>query len=438
MYSVSLNNNESSEAPFRGLGGKTAIILAGGLGTRLRDAVPDLPKCMAPVAGVPFITYVIRYLLSQGIEKFIFSVGYKYDIIQEFLDTHYPTLNIQYSIEAAPLGTGGAVKSACSKASEKTVLIVNGDTLFKARLDKLFSFHHKTGSTCTLSLKPINNFDRHGVVELNQDYSIKSFKENQFYESGLINGGVYALDVEKFLAEKLPEKFSFEKDFLQKVQEQPQFNQNSLYGIVQDEYFIDIGIPEDYKRAQEELKLNALDLTKIDSHWTLFLDRDGVINYEKKGDYIRNWSEYQFYDGVKEAIKIFSEKFGRIIIVSNQRGVEKGLMTENDLTDIHQKMKAEIDQAGGRIDKIYYCTSINNKNMCRKPNPGMAFKAAADFPEIDLSKSVIVGNKPGDMLFGRNAGMRTVYLKTTHPDQPLPHPDIDLSFENLPEFAKAL
>ena len=230
---------------------KEAIILAGGLGTRLRSVVSDLPKCMAPVAGKPFLAYVINHLEKEGIQKFIFSVGYKNEIIIDFINTQRSIINNQFSIEEEPLGTGGAVKLACGKATEKTVLIVNGDTLFKIDVNKLAAFHNMCGADCTLSLKPMQNFDRYGVVELNKDYSIKDFKEKKFYETGLINGGMYALHTEKFLKEDLPEKFSFEKDYLEKC-----FGERRMYGVVQDEYFIDIGIPEDYERAQIELNRN--------------------------------------------------------------------------------------------------------------------------------------------------------------------------------------
>ncbi|HEY4148540.1 MAG TPA: HAD-IIIA family hydrolase [Chitinophagaceae bacterium] len=181
-----------------------------------------------------------------------------------------------------------------------------------------------------------------------------------------------------------------------------------------------------------------LDLQTIDKNWTLFLDRDGVINHEKEGDYIYNAAEFVFYDGVTAALKLLERRFGDVILVTNQRGIGKELMTELDLMDIHNHMLKKIEGAGGRIDAIYYCTSIDNQHPDRKPQPGMALKAKEDFPAIDFSKSVMVGNKMSDMLFGRNAGMHTVYLQTTHPDQPLPNPAIDLAFKSLLNFAEAL
>lgn len=181
-----------------------------------------------------------------------------------------------------------------------------------------------------------------------------------------------------------------------------------------------------------------LDLSLIDKSWTLFLDRDGVINHEKYQDYVYNYEEFVFYDGVQEAMKLLAERFGLIVITTNQKGIGRGLMTEEDLHNIHTRMMQDIEAAGGHIDKIYYCSSTDNNHPNRKPNPGMAIQAQQDYPAIDMRKSLIVGNNISDMEFGRNAGMHTVFVKTTHPQQPLPHPAIDLAVEDLPTFAKAL
>ena len=231
------------------MGIKEAIILAGGLGTRLRSVVPDLPKCMAPVNGKPFLTYVINHLQSQGIKHFIFSLGYKSEVIIDFLAKDFPSLLFKTSVEDEPLGTGGAVKKAAAIAKDKCVLVANGDTLFKIDVDMLAGVHCLSGVVCSLSLKPMTNFDRYGVVEIDNHCVIKTFKEKQFYEAGLINGGVYALHTHKFLDENLPEKFSFETDYLEKY-----YQKTRMFGVIQEQYFIDIGIPEDFERAQKELR----------------------------------------------------------------------------------------------------------------------------------------------------------------------------------------
>ena len=181
-----------------------------------------------------------------------------------------------------------------------------------------------------------------------------------------------------------------------------------------------------------------LDLRKIDSNWTLFLDRDGVINEEKHNSYIFHYGEFIFYERAKEALQILASTFGRIVVVTNQRGVGKGMMTAADLHEIHEKMIGAIVLAGGRIDRIYYADSLDDDHPLRKPHPGMALAAQADFPKIDFQRSLMVGNNISDMEFGKNAGMHTVFLRTTQPEQPLPHPSIDLAFNSLYDFAKSL
>lgn len=228
---------------------KEAIILAGGLGTRLRDVVQDRPKCLAMVQGRPFLHYLIQMLEREGIIRFIFSLGYMHGQIEEFLEDNYPSLDYATVVENDPLGTGGAIKNACTIAKEDNVLICNGDTYFPVPVSELEAFHQSKQSSCTLCLKPQNDFDRYGTVVLNEDKSIKSFEEKKYCKEGLINGGVYMLNVKSFQQISFPEKFSFESDYLQKFEKHTPSQR--LYGFIQDTFFIDIGIPEDYKRVQQ-------------------------------------------------------------------------------------------------------------------------------------------------------------------------------------------
>ena len=229
---------------------KAAIILAGGLGTRLRSTVPDLPKCMAPVNDVPFIAYVVKHFQAQSIQNFIFALGYKSEAFESFLHTILPAGNYELSIENEQLGTGGAIQLACSKTREANVIVANGDTLFRIQVQGLTAFHVQKNAQCTLALKPMKAFSRYGAVKLNEDQSVESFTEKQYFAEGLINGGVYVLNIPAFLERKLPYKFSFEKEYLERF-----YKEGKIFGVAADEYFIDIGIPEDYERAQIELTL---------------------------------------------------------------------------------------------------------------------------------------------------------------------------------------
>lgn len=180
-----------------------------------------------------------------------------------------------------------------------------------------------------------------------------------------------------------------------------------------------------------------LDLTTINKSWTLFLDRDGVIN-EDKSPYTLNAEQFDFYNGVPEAISKLGKIFGRVIIITNQRGVGRNLMTEEDLEAIHRKLLSGVASAGGKIDAIYYCTSTSNEHPDRKPNPGMALRALKDFADIIPSKSIMVGNNLSDMQFGKNAGFYTVLVHTTGTKITPPHPLVDLQFDTLPHFANSL
>lgn len=177
----------------------------------------------------------------------------------------------------------------------------------------------------------------------------------------------------------------------------------------------------------------------IDKGWTLFLDRDGVINRRIPDGYVTRWEEFEFLPGVLIALKTFSRIFGRIIVVSNQQGIGKGIMTEHDLELIHSSMIRQVEGAGGRIDLVLHSPHRKEEgSLMRKPNTGMALEAKKIFPEIDFARSVMVGDSASDMLFGRNAGMKTVFIAIM-PDHPEYKLGInDLVFTDIEAFAKAL
>lgn len=222
---------------------KEAIVLAGGFGTRLQTVVSDKPKCMATVAGKPFLKYIFDYLEKENFSHLILSLGYKSGYILEWLsDKSFPFL-VSYVIEEEPLGTGGAIKYAAGKAKTDDVFILNGDTFFDINTDHLLETHNENKADITLALKPMTNFDRYGSVELDNKNRIICFNEKQNQTEGLINGGVYFLNKKVF--DSIPfNKFSFEKDILEE-----KINELNIYGNIQNSYFIDIGIPSDYEKA---------------------------------------------------------------------------------------------------------------------------------------------------------------------------------------------
>jgi histidinol-phosphate phosphatase family protein len=178
-------------------------------------------------------------------------------------------------------------------------------------------------------------------------------------------------------------------------------------------------------------------LKEIDNSWTLFLDRDGVINKRPVDDYVKSWDEFKFLPRVLEALQSLSKIFNKIIVVTNQQGIGKGIMTVETLEVIHSNMISEIEKHGGRIDAVYYCPSLSTDDRnCRKPNIALAELAKKNFPEIDFEKSVMAGDMTSDMAFGRNAGMKTAYINTNQVQ--LSTQLADEEFETLYHFSNAI
>ncbi len=224
---------------------KEAIILAGGLGTRLRRVVKDVPKPMANINGKPFLEYLLLNLERKGIEKVVLSVGYRWKVIENYFGKRHSNIEILYSAENTPLGTGGAIKQAINLVDSEEVFILNGDTLFDIDLDSFFKQHKNKGSNLSLALKRMENCDRYGTVEIGEDNRIVAFLEKENRKEGLINGGVYLLNKAFFSSFKLPQVFSFEKEFLYQ-----HYKKYPFYGFPFDSYFIDIGVPDDYEKAK--------------------------------------------------------------------------------------------------------------------------------------------------------------------------------------------
>lgn len=224
----------------------TIIILAGGLGTRLKSVVQDLPKPMASVNGKPFLVYLLEYVSHFSPKEIILSVGYKWETIQAYFGEMYQNIPIRYCVEEIPLGTGGGIKKAVEIAENEQVCILNGDTFFGVNLQKMEAFHHKNNSDLTIAVRKMENFDRYGTILFGEMGNITNFAEKKALEEGYINGGIYFLRKSFLLEKNLPEKFSFETEIMEKG-----YKENVFFAYQGDEnqYFIDIGIPEDYAKA---------------------------------------------------------------------------------------------------------------------------------------------------------------------------------------------
>lgn len=371
----------------------------------MRSVVSGMPKCMAPVDGRPFLWYLLEQLRGYEVERVILSVGYMREAVQEWVSEHaeeYP-FEFCFAVEDEPLGTGGAVRLAASMADGPELIVLNGDTFFDADLDALAGARRIAGVPVALALKPMKDFDRYGTVVLDPNGTIKAFREKRPCAEGLINGGVYAIDRNSGIFDNQPQKFSFETGVLE-----PGCADGRLCGIVQDGFFIDIGVPEDYSRAcadpwrlRRSGSLKEI-VDRADGYDTLLLDRDGVINRLRPGDYVKTWDEFEWLPGVKDALREAVGKFRNIFIVTNQRGVGRGVMSRADLESIHVRMTEGIAAAGGRIDGIYVCTAVSGEDPCRKPNRGLFDEILHEHPDVMPSRTLMVGDSPSDGKFARN------------------------------------
>ncbi len=230
---------------------KEAIILAGGIGSRLKEVTGEKPKCLALVNEKPFINYLIKFLENFEYEKIIISVGYQTETIQSHINSLNSKVEIVYSKEDSPLGTGGALKKALSLCSNEQVLVLNGDSFFEIDLNEFSFYHDYCGADFTLALKDVPESGRYGTIEISPEGNVLRFKEkNSSNESGLINAGIYLVR-KNFYLEQCPkqETFSLEKDIVEAL-----YSRFNFRGWMGRGYFIDIGIPEDYKKANDDFK----------------------------------------------------------------------------------------------------------------------------------------------------------------------------------------
>jgi len=232
---------------------KEAIILAGGFGTRLQSVLPDIPKCMAPVNGKPFLTYILDYLITQKISKVILSVGFRKDQIINNFGDYYNSIAIEYAVENEPLGTGGAIKLAMNQVTGKSVFVFNGDTYFISDLEMMHETHKKNSADITIAVKQMLETDRYGTVELDKNAAIIHFKEKESnMGTGLINGGIYLIN--RHVLDAFGEKrFSLEQDVFKKST-----HSLKMQAFRTDAFFLDIGIPDDYAKAQNMIKAQIL------------------------------------------------------------------------------------------------------------------------------------------------------------------------------------
>ncbi len=377
---------------------KQAIILAGGLGTRLGGLAKDCPKPILPVAGKPFLAYLIENLKRFGLNDFVICIGHLGEKVIETLgDGSSLGVRISYSRELEPLGTGGCVKNALELLDEH-FLTLNGDTLFDFNFsDFLNRYAGQCEEGTLMALRRVDDVSRYGATEID-GVRVSSFQDKSQSGPGWINGGVYCMD--KATVQSFPDgKFSIENDYFPGLAAK-----GELYGVKYEGFFIDIGIPETFESAQYEIPDWA---TKP----IVFLDRDGVINVNH--GYVASSDRFDLVSGALETIRHFNEHGYYVLIVTNQAGIARGYYSEIEFHQFMEWMQAELRKSGAHFDGYYYSPNHPDGTMkryakpCffRKPNPGMILRGLSEWPSLK-EKSILIGDKPSDIEAAEAAGIR--------------------------------
>jgi len=379
---------------------RQAVILCGGLGTRLGERTRSTPKPLLPVGDVPFLQILMQEVARSGIRRFVLLAAHFADQIGAFASTVAEKLGIELTVEVSIepdlAGTGGAVRHALHLLDEEFFLL-NGDSFFDLPLHLLAAQARRNSAAAgVLGLREIPNADRYGVVTLEKDV-VTSFGE-KLHVNGpvLINGGVYLL--RRSIVEKMPARCSLEQDVLPDLA-----TAGRLRGIASDGFFIDIGIEEAYQSAQQQL---------VEHRYrpALFLDRDGVLNVDH--GHVGTPERFQWIDGAREAIKSFNACGYYVFVVTNQAGIAKGKYTEEDYWRLRDHVREELAMVGARIDDERFCPyhpdaivpSLRQHSSWRKPGPGMLLDLMKKWP-VDRSGSLMIGDKSWDIEAAEAAGI---------------------------------
>jgi len=377
---------------------KQAVILAGGIGTRLRPLTNNLPKPMIPINRKPFLEYLIDLLKENGIEEVVLLLGYLPEKIKKYFGNGSKFgINIKYSIGDVSFETGKRIKNA-KELLDDNFLLMYCDNYWPLDLKKLVKYHdeHNVLTTVTIYTNK-DNFTKSNMRIDNQGYGILYDKSRK--EKNLSGVDIGFFIINKKVLELMPNtNFSFEKEILPKL-----IKEKQLAGYLTDHKYYSIGKIERLPITEQFLKQKKV----------IFLDRDGVINKKApKADYVKNWNEFEFLPGAIEALKILTQNGYNIYIISNQAGIARGIMTENDLKEIHRNMLNELEKKGGKVSDIYYCPhGWDDGCECRKPKPGMFFQAAREH-HIDLTKAVFIGDDERDIQAGNSAGCKTILVNS--------------------------
>lgn len=387
-----------------------AIVLAGGRGTRLGSLTQHTPKPLLPVAGKPFLAYLLWLLVQQGVSELVLSVGYLSEsIIQALGDGSRFGVRIRYAVEKTPLGTGGAVRFAASflPFPDKAFFVLNGDTLLDCNLQKLARLMLEGSATAGMALRQVEDVGRYGAV-ITENAKVTAFSEKSANGPGTVNGGVYALLPQAL--DTLPEgASSIEQDLFPQLTTQGQ-----LAALRTTGFFLDIGLPETYQEAQTALPAWQEGARKRKPF--VLLDRDGTLIEEK--NYLCDPNEVVLLPGVGEGLAALQQSGFGLAVVTNQAGIGRGYYQKADMDAVNDRMAAYLSEYGVHLNGLFFCPHHPDAGcLCRKPRPGLVMQAMRQLPGFFPDFSYVVGDKASDVDLALGVGASGILVRTGYGKQ---------------------
>ncbi len=402
---------------------KQAIILAGGMGTRLRARLGDLPKPMIPIAGKPLLEHQVEMLARQGFTQVLIFACYRADLIaKHFGDGSRWGVDLKIIVEQTPLSTAGAVLAGFEHLAEEFAVLY-GDTMVNVDVRRMERAHASAGADATLLLHPNDHPLDSDLVELDASGWITAFYNRphapERWFQNLVNAGLYIIKRRALASRRGNQQpLDFGKDLF------PAWLREGvkMLGYNTPEFIKDIGTPERYDRVQAEFAAGLIQRSSLETpQRAVFLDRDGTLIGDR--DCLRNAEGLELLPGVAEAIHQLNHHGWRTVVVTNQPVIAKGWCDQAELRRIHNKLETLLGQQHAFLDRIYHCPHHPDKGFpgerpelkidcaCRKPNIGMIQQAAAEL-NIDLTQSWLIGDTTTDLQTAKNAGLRSILVQT--------------------------
>jgi D,D-heptose 1,7-bisphosphate phosphatase len=399
--------------------------MAGGKGTRIAEIADDIPKPMIPVCGKPILEHQIDVLKKNNLTDIVLVIGYLgYCIKEHFGDGSSFGCKITYFTETEPLGTAGALYKLENLCDD--FILLNGDTIFDIDFSRMIDFHREKNASVSVAVHPNNHPFDSSLIVIDSNYLITGWlnkEDERKYYKNLVNAGIHILSA-GFLKNcpQIKDKVDLDRDILK-----PSIKSGKIFAYSTPEYIKDMGTPERYSQVTSDIENGIVRGKNLKiKQKAVFLDRDGTINIFN--NFVVKPEDFELIDGAAQAIKKINDMGYLAIVITNQPVIARGEVDFETLEMIHMKMETDLGKNGAYIDDIFYCPHHPDKGFpgerpeykidcdCRKPKPGMIFKAAKKY-NIDLSKSYMVGDDSRDINAGINAGCIPVFLsKDKHPE----------------------